>query len=386
MTISDELRTAIGSMLMVGVRGAQPGDARLERDLAVCEQARAGGVILFDVDLPTRDQLVRQGFSHDEAVRRATRNIITPEQTRRLIHCLHQRLGPDLTVAVDHESGVATRLSPAHGFPETLDAKSFSQLDESAKHEHARRLAKIAGDLGVDLNLAPCVDLDRGDPNHVISGRRRAFSSDPLVAARCARVVIGEHRRLGVMTCLKHFPGHGSAGADSHHELPELTNTALREEELNLYRAVIPTLDASTWVMTGHLLDRRADPALPASLSYAHTTESLRNELGFDGVVVTDSLDMRAVADRWTLEEMVAMAVNAGADVLLDGVNAPGAARQCTALRMVDAVVEALKKGKIAGGESRILTSGRRIRQSRAIARALAEKKLRMNAFEYEEK
>lgn len=360
MTISDELRTAVGAMVMVGVRGAHREDEVLQRDLAVCEEARVGGVILFDVDAPTQSKLVEKGMTREEARRRATRNIISLGQTRELIAYLRERFGNDLIVAVDHEGGATTRLSPMHGFPETVDARSFAALDAESQHDEARRLAQIACDCGVNLNLAPCVDLDCEAVSEVISGRRRSFSSDSAIVANCAHTVVEAHRALGVMTCLKHYPGHGSTEQDSHVELPDLSNQSMHGAELDVYRSLIPSLDRSTWVMTGHLLDRRIDDEYPASLSRAHTAGVLRGELGFAGVVVTDSLDMGAITRRFGEADAVIHAVNAGADVLLDGVNAPGADRECPAMRMVEAIVRALKMGSLVDGEEGIYASVRR--------------------------
>jgi beta-N-acetylhexosaminidase len=370
MKIPDELRSAIGAKIMVGVRGTEPGDEALQCDLAICEEARVGGVILFDVDATMQSQLVKRGMAWDEARGRATRNIISPEQTRKLVTYLKERLGENLIVAVDNEGGVTTRLSPAHGFAQTVDARSFAALDQKSQQEEARRLAQIACDCRVNLNLAPCMDLDCEGLSEVISGRRRSYSSDASTAVHCARTVIEAHRTMGVMTCVKHYPGHGSARQDSHVELSDITDRSSEDAELGVYRALIPLLDRSTWVMTGHLLDRRVDEEYPASLSRAHTAGVLRNELGYTGVVVTDSLDMGAIKNRFSIEEAVVAAVNAGADVLLDGVNAPGDERECPAMRMVEAVIGALKMGSLSDGEDGFYASARRIQQSQAGARA----------------
>lgn len=358
------LRKLLGSMVMVGVRGVAPGDDELERDLDECAQASVGGVILFDVDLPTRRDLVRQGVGHAEATRRAVRNITSPAQVAALIQHIRTRLGPDIIVAVDHEGGATTRFSPARGFSETHSAAAFGSLPKRERAIEAARLASVASDVGVTLNLAPCVDLLLHDANPIIGAKGRSFGGDPNHIAQCAMEIIQAHRDRGVMSCLKHFPGHGSATVDSHQSIPDITGSATVYVERAPYTALIPSLDAKTWVMTGHLLDRRVDETHPASLSAAHTASMLRDKLGFEGVIVTDSLDMGAIAQRWTVEEAAVLAINAGADVVLDGVNAPGARRACPALAIVNALEDAVHTGAIAGGVERIAESATRIEQA----------------------
>lgn len=370
-TGNSELRELLGSMVIVGVRGAEPGDEELERDLDVCATANVGGVILFDVDLPTRSDLVRQGVGHAEATRRAERNITSPGQVAGLIQHIRSRLGPDTIVAVDHEGGATTRLLLARGFAETHSAAAFSSLSKRERSIEAARLASIAAEVGVTLNFAPCVDLLLHDANPIIGAKGRSFGGDPNHVVQCALEIIQAHRIRGVMTCLKHFPGHGSATVDSHRSIPDITDSATRDVERAPYTAMIPSVDETTWVMTGHLLDRRVDETYPASLSAAHTASVLRDELGFESVIATDSLDMGAIAQRWTIEEAAVLAVNAGADVVLDGVNAPGPRRACPALQIVDALEAAVLTGAIDGGVERIAESATRIARARnAVLRA----------------
>lgn len=371
MTVSSELRRIIGSSLMVGVRGAEPGDPVLERDLDVCANANVGGVILFDVDLSVFTRLVKAGVQPEHARDRALRNIISPDQTRSLIAHIRQRLGEGVIVAVDHEGGRTTRLSPRRGFAQTIDSSAYASLPVQDQQREVERLAHVASDAGFDLNFAPCVDLAINPDNPIITQKGRSFGSDSSRVADCARTILEAHRRAGVMTCLKHFPGHGAASLDSHVSLPDLTGRATRDAELAPYSSLISDVDTSTWVMTGHLLDRHVDETLPASLSFAHTTACLRDAIGFRGVVVTDSLDMGAIANRWPIERAAVMAIQAGADVALDGVNAPGPSRDCPALRMVEAIESALDAGRIEGGEARLRESAERIRRAREALRAI---------------
>lgn len=358
----------IGAMVMVGVRGAAPGDDDLEADLAICEEARVGGVILFDVDLPTMTRLKASGMNDADARRAATRNIRSPEQTRELTRYLRSRLGDHLIIAIDHEGGLTTRLSPARGFAATRSAADWADLQPHEQESEAALLADMARDIGATLNFAPCVDLARRADNPIIAQRRRSYGAEAEFVAACAERVIRAHRERGVMACLKHFPGHGASAIDSHVDLPHIDPDAM-QRELAVYRAVLPRLGASTWVMTGHLMQPKVDPHAPASLSRVHTTGVLRGQLHYQGVIVTDSLDMGAVTRRWSLADAVVMAINAGADVVLDGVNAPGAPRANPALEMVDAIERAARGGRIEGGTARIKGGVSRIHNSIASIR-----------------
>jgi beta-N-acetylhexosaminidase len=342
--LPDDTAQLIGRLLMVGVRGDEPGSPLLDADLEACERARCRGVILFDQDLPSR----------------STRNIVNPEQTRRLVGELRRRLGgTDLIVAIDQEGGAVERLTPARGFIGTPPAAEVAMLPPAEQERLAREQAQQLAGLGVNCNFAPCVDLARNPDSDIIAGKQRAYSHDPTVAIACARRVLAAHKRAGVLACLKHFPGHGSAAGDTHLGLVDISLEARPDLELAPYHWL---KNDAPMVMTGHLIDRFIDPDLPASLSPKHTADLLRTRIGYRGVVIVDSLDMRAIADRWGLAEACVLAINAGADILLDCNNAPGPERECPAPAMADAIREALDDGRIAGGVERLRESAERIR------------------------
>lgn len=295
----------LASRFMVGVRDAFPGDPELEADLDACARVGIGGVILFDTD-------IRSG---------EPRNIVTKRQVKELIAHVRARLGGSLTIAVDQEGGRVARLKPEHGFPPLPNAREFALMRESEQRDAARAMAHDLRDIGVTMNFAPCVDLDLGCP--VISGIDRCYG-DSNATLRSARIVIQEMQRAGVSACVKHFPGHGSAGVDSHKALPDVTDV-FREEELNIYHSLFsnehPDESRPHAVMTAHLLHRDLDPAYPASVSPRITTELLREELGFTGVIATDSLDMGALRQRYSLEVAATLALDAGADIIVHACN-----------------------------------------------------------------
>ena len=169
--------------------------------------------------------------------------------------------------------------------------------------------------MGVNLNLAPVVDLNSNPDNPIIGRYERSFGADVETVVTHARATIEEHRRVGVLTSLKHFPGHGSSLEDSHLGLPDVSEV-WDEAELEPYRVLIAEGNADL-VMTAHLFNRQLDEDLPASLSYETTTGLLRDQLGFAGVVITDDLGMGALTDGYSLRERLKLVIEAGADILL---------------------------------------------------------------------
>jgi beta-N-acetylhexosaminidase len=186
--------------------------------------------------------------------------------------------------------------------------------DPAATAAVATALARELRDLGIILDFAPVVDVDTNPANPVIGDR--SFGRTPGQVARHARAFVTALQAGGVAACAKHFPGHGDTAQDSHHELPRLDHDLgrLREVELPPFRAAIEAGVAS--VMTAHVLLPRLDPERPATLSPA-ALALLREELGYDGVVFSDDLEMRAVADRFPIRERVLGPLHAGVDALL---------------------------------------------------------------------
>lgn len=338
---------------MVGVRGSRPEHDALRRDLDACEKVHCRAVILFDRDVPTKGE----------------RNVQSPAQLHDLIAHIRERLGQDAIVAIDQEGGPVQRLRAARGFVESPSAADYATLPPDARAQAARALAPQLASLGVDLNFAPCVDVALNASSSIISGKGRSFGSDPRLVTSLAREVIEAHHAARVAPCIKHFPGHGSAPADSHLDLPDITACWDERAELAPFGALAPLHrdGAPLAVMTAHLLHRGVDAHAPASLSRAWTTGVLRERLGFRGVVITDSLDMRAVAERFPAGEAAARALLAGADLALDANNMPGPARPCPAPEMAKAISLAVERGELPA--ERVEDSARRIDRLAAFSR-----------------
>ncbi len=351
---SKSLDETIGRLIMVGVRGASPDDANFRADMAFCQAARCRAVILFDRDLATDGE----------------RNIQSPTQLAELAAGIRESLGADALIGVDQEGGAVARLDPRKGFALHFGADRLGLLDERELRETCAAQARQLGQCGINLNFAPCVDVNVTPKNPIIGRLGRAFSDDPTQVIACARTFIEEHVRLGVATCLKHFPGHGSTTIDSHQNMPDITETFDSVTELAPYRELLALKTehaALTMVMTGHLRHRGFDASgQPASLSRTMTTGLLRTELGFDGVIVTDSLDMGAICAHMSPAQAAVRALQAGADLVLDCNNAVAAERPCPAKEIAVAIREAVKTGDLS--ERALFESAERIEQLSKLA------------------
>lgn len=298
------LETQVGQMLLIGFRGLEVDEnSPIVRDI---REGRVGGVILFDYDV---------------ALKSPVRNVASPEQVKTLVADL-QAVDPSvpLFVAIDQEGGRVNRLKERYGFPPTvsqgwLGAQNNLQL--TAKYA-GQTAATLAG-LGINVNFAPVVDVNVNPDNPVIGKLERSFSADPLVVAAQAREVIVAHLVEGVFTALKHFPGHGSSTTDSHLGFTDVTQT-WSESELIPYREILGSSGADM-IMTAHVFNARLDPQWPATLSQATIAGLLREQLHYDGVVVSDDMQMQAIADHYNLETALEQTILAGADVIIFGNN-----------------------------------------------------------------
>ena len=295
-----------GQMLMVGFRGLEAGPdspiGRAVRDLHL------GGVILFDFDV---------------ALKEYGRNIVSPEQLSTLTAELRALSETPLFLAVDQEGGKVQRLKASAGFLETLSASELGAEPKAEGDEAARTAGTTAGQqlarYGLNLDFAPVLDVNVNPDSPAIGRLGRSFSSDPDRVAELGLAFLDGLHAGDVLGCVKHFPGHGSATRDSHTGLPDITATWTRAELTPFARVV--AAGAADMVMTAHLYNARLDPEHPATLSRNVVQGILRDEMGFTGVVVTDDLGMKAITERYGLEQAIRLAVEAGCDVLLFGNN-----------------------------------------------------------------
>ncbi|MDN0195668.1 glycoside hydrolase family 3 protein [Streptomyces sp. S.PNR 29] len=282
------------------------------------------------------------------------RNIASPEQLAALTAQLRAERD-DVLVAIDEEGGDVTRLEVRTGssFPgnHALGAVDDVELTRDVAFELGRRLAAC----GVNLNWAPSADVN-SDPENPVIGVR-SFGADPDLVARHTAAYVTGLQSAGVAACTKHFPGHGDTAVDSHHALPRIgvDPSVLAERELAPFRAAIAA--GTRAMMSAHILVPALDSDRPATLSRRILTELLRGELGYDGLIVTDGMEMQAVAATYGIERGSVLAIAAGADAICVG---GGLADDETVRRLRDALVAAVRSGELP--EERLADAAARVR------------------------
>lgn len=310
-----DIRKALGQLFIVGFDGTE-----LSRDLRdLFRHYAPGGVILF------------------------RRNLEDPDQILRLTRSLQETAAPlPVLVCIDQEGGRVWRLPPAFTFLPEARALGNAGADALA-HSAAKVIAQELAAVGIHCNFAPVLDLHTHPKNPVIGDR--AFGSSPSSVAALARSVLLSFRAHGIAGCGKHFPGHGDTDLDSHETLPTVSADRKRLSSLEMAPYRILSRDARRpleMVMTAHVRYAALDPGRPATLSAPILRGILRHEIGFEGVVVTDDLEMGAIQETYGPEEASLLAFRAGADLLMF----------CHTPSNVSACIEALYRSMQRGGIS----------------------------------
>ncbi|WP_217246491.1 glycoside hydrolase family 3 protein [Streptomyces sp. AC602_WCS936] len=282
------------------------------------------------------------------------RNVSTPEQVAALTARLRAER-EDVLVAIDEEGGDVTRLEVRTGssFPGNLALGAVD--DVGLTREVAAELGRRLADCGVNFNWAPSADVNSNPDNPVIGVRSFGAGTD-LVARHTAAYVTGL-QSSGVAACTKHFPGHGDTAVDSHHAVPriDVDGDVLAARDLVPFRAAIAA--GSRAVMSAHILAPALDPDRPATLSRRILTDLLRGELGYEGLIVTDGIEMQAIAGTYGIERGSVLAIAAGADAICVG---GGLSDENTVRRLSDALVEAVRSGELP--EERLADAAERVR------------------------
>jgi len=290
------LEQMAGQMIVIGFEGDDAGEASVAAVAAELAAGRLGGVMYL-----------RKNVASLGAVRE--------------MNALFREAAPELPafITLDQEGGSVERLTRDVGFTEIPNAATVAARNSPAEAQaiYARMAAGIA-ELGFSVNFGPVADLDTNPDNQIIARFGRAFGRDAETVIAYDRAFIAAHREAGLITVLKHFPGHGSSTADSHEGFVDITRS-WAPAELEPYRALIAE-GLADMVMVGHLYHAdyaEGDGETPSSLSPRWIDGVLRDELGFEGVVISDDLEMGAIRDHFSLEQTVVKAVEAGMDVLL---------------------------------------------------------------------
>ncbi len=302
LQVEKTLDEKIGSMLMVGFMGTSaPKNSQICRDIQKYDLA---GVILFDVN----------PVNHKQA-----KNISTKYQVTKLTQEL-QACSKDgkLLISVDQEGGRVQRLKRKYGFYGRFPkAKDVIKLSDARVKQHYEKMGAELSSVGINYNLAPDVDLAINKRNRVIYKLGRSFGANPKQVVHYASIFMDAMHDNGVLTSLKHFPGHGSSLGDTHKGFVDVTKL-WKPIELEPYRMLAKTHTIDT-VMVAHVFNKNLDSRYPATLSKKTVNGKLRGEFGFNGVVITDDLQMGAINQKYGLRNTLKLAINAGDDILLFG-------------------------------------------------------------------
>jgi len=279
-----------------------------------------------------------------------SRNVGQPAEVAELSNAIKHQAGRPISIALDQEGGKVARLR--QGFSEL---PSMRALGETGSTSLARELGALMGRelraVGFDLNYAPVLDVDTNPDNPVIGSR--SFGRTPELVSEFGLALLTGLESAGVAACGKHFPGHGDTSQDSHLELPRLLHSLERLQRVELQPFAAAVAAGIPALMTAHVIFEPLDPVYPATMSRAVVHGLLREKMHFDGLVITDDLEMRAIADHYGVEDAVVRGLNAGVDQFLCCHTAE------LAQRAIEAVVHAVERGTVS--RETLATANRRI-------------------------
>ena len=332
----------IGEIIILGFRGTEiDGSSKIVKDI---NEYNIGGIILFDYDVPSKS---------------SPRNIINPKQTKKLIEDIKSLTRHDLFIAIDAEGGKVNRLKAKYGFMQIDSPQKMGEDEPQNTFIKASPLGLELDYLGINLNFAPVVDVNINKDNPVIGKLERSFSDDPQKVYEHASYFIDAMHEFNVITAIKHFPGHGSSTEDSHLGLVDVTNTYQEEAELFPYKKLIED-NKTDIIMTAHVMNTNIDTDTPATLSSMFLKDILRGKLNYEGIIVSDDMQMGAIVENFGFEEAIIKAINAGCDLLIFSNNSP-VYDEDIAQKAVEVIKKAIKDGKIK--EETIRNSYNRIKQ-----------------------
>ncbi len=285
------LKEQIGQRLIVGFHGTEVS----EELRAVVREYKIGNIILF------------------------SRNIVDANQLKILCNDIQQLVrtetGHSALIAIDQEGGIVTRLSK-----DCVNVPGTMALASTGDVNNAYKAGVITGkqlkSLGININFAPCVDVNSNPKNPVIGVR--SFGDDPVKVGEYASAMVKGFEEGGVMACIKHFPGHGDTDMDSHISLPcvDKSKCELEKCELVPFKSAIEA--GAPAVMTAHIMFPQLEPnKVPATMSRRIITDLLRNEIGFEGVVISDCMQMNAIKEHFGTVNGIISALSAGVDMVL---------------------------------------------------------------------
>lgn len=291
----DTIDVMIGQMIMIGI-----GDFDLVDDSRPIFQeirdGKVGGVVLYEKNILFESP--------------------KPELAL-LVESLQKNASIPLFVSIDEEGGLVSRMKTRYGFPKNVSAQYLGDMNNlDSTRFYANQTASLLSSFGINMNYAPVVDVNLNPRNPVIGRIQRSYSEDYHDVIKQAYVVIDQHNKRGVVPVLKHFPGHGSSRSDTHLGLTDVTQT-WQIEEMYPYSALIDS-GAVKAVMTAHIVNQSLDATKnPATLSKRIVTGMLRDFLGFEGVIISDDMQMGAINNEYGLREAIRLSIVAGVDMLM---------------------------------------------------------------------
>lgn len=293
----EQIERMISKMVVLGFNGetVSPND-----EIYKNVKSGLGGVILFDKD-PNDKQKVK--------------NVRNKEQLNRLTSSLQAISKQKLLISIDQEGGIVQRLKSADGFVNTPKASEVALKGENFAKQSYALLAKDLKESGINTDFAPVVDLAINKENKVIVTRGRSFGELSKDVIKYSSIFVDELKKQKIISVLKHFPGHGSSLGDSHLGFVDISNT-WSPKELEPYKYFIQN-NKVDMIMTAHVYNKNLDKNYPATLSYEINTKLLRNKLGYEGVLISDDLQMSAISKHYDLKETLTLAINSGVNMLL---------------------------------------------------------------------
>lgn len=289
------LKQLLHKMLIIGFDGQEIS----KNDTLITQiQNGLGGVILFDHYIDDKTK---------------TKNISNSNQLKKLNLSLQNVSSNPLMICIDQEGGKVARLKQQNGFRATQSAKTIASVSPSVARAEYDCLAKELQELGINCNFAPLVDLGINKDSKIIYGLDRAYGDDCDTVVKYGEIFMDALNEHQIISVLKHFPGHGSAIGDSHEGFVDITSS-WHEIELSPYKRL---LHKTNMIMSAHVYNAKLDEKYPSTLSHATNTKLLREQLGYDGVLVTDDLQMLAIKEHYPKEKAIELAINSSADMLM---------------------------------------------------------------------
>ncbi|WP_420317182.1 glycoside hydrolase family 3 protein [Ekhidna sp.] len=291
----DTIDAMIGQMIMIGIGDFDIVDEN-EPVFKEIRNGKVGGVVLYEKNIL---------FESPKS------------ELALLVETLQKNASIPLFISIDEEGGRVSRMKTRYGFPKNVSAQYLGDMNNiDSTRYYANQTASLLSSFGINMNYAPVVDVNLNLKNPVIGKIERSYSSDYNEVIRQAFEVIKIHNRRGVVPVLKHFPGHGSSRSDTHLGLTDVTES-WQLEEMYPYRALIDSGVVKA-IMTAHIVNKTLDKSKnPATLSKKIVTNMLREFLQFDGVIISDDMQMGAINNEYGLREAIKLSLEAGVDMLM---------------------------------------------------------------------